>query len=71
MDRARTRAIPVSRWDSPRPGRPPSDIVHTPILTDQLTWTFDDSRHLMRSVDYVKRNEIFGELFRRLAERAR
>lgn len=49
----------------------PSDIVHTPILTDQLTWSFDDSRHLMRSVNYVKRNEIFGDLFRRLAERAR
>ena len=42
----------------------PSDIVHTPILTDQLTWSFDDSRHLMRSVNYVKRNEIFGDLFR-------
>ena len=41
----------------------PSDIVHTPILTDQLTWSFDDSRHLMRSVNYVKRNEIFGDLF--------
>jgi purine nucleosidase len=49
----------------------PSDIVHTPILTDQLTWSFDDSRHLMRSATYVKRNEIFGDLFRRLAERAR
>ena len=49
----------------------PSDIVHTPILTDQLTWSFDDSRHLMRSVNYVKRNEIFGDLFGRLAERAR
>lgn len=49
----------------------PSDIVHTPILTDQLTWSFDESRHLMRSVNYVKRNEIFGDLFRRLAERAR
>lgn len=49
----------------------PSDIVHTPILTDQLTWSFDESRHLMRSVNYVKRNEIFGDLFLRLAERAR
>ena len=46
----------------------PSDIVHTPILTDQLTWSFDESRHLMRSVNYVKRNEIFGDLFLRLAE---
>ena len=49
----------------------PSDIVHTPILTDQLTWSFDNSRHLMRSANYVKRNEILGDLFRRLAERAR
>ncbi len=48
----------------------PSDIVHTPILTDQLTWSFDSSRHFMRSINYVKRNQIFGDLFSRLAARA-
>lgn len=48
----------------------PSDIVHTLILTDQLTWSFDNSRHFMGSIDYVKRNEIFCDLSSRLAARA-
>lgn len=48
----------------------PTDIVHTPILTDQLTWSFDPSRHFMRSANYVRRNQIFGDLFAKLAARA-
>ncbi len=48
----------------------PSDIVHSPILTDQLTWSFDTSRHFIRCANYVRRNPIFRDLFTKLATRA-
>ena len=46
----------------------PSELVHSPILSDQLTWSVDHSRHLIRTVNYVKRDPIFADLFRKLKE---
>lgn len=44
----------------------PTVLTHTPLLTDQLTWSHDRSRHLMREATHCDRNAIFGDLFRRL-----
>jgi purine nucleosidase len=49
----------------------PSDLVHSPILTDQVTWSHDNSRHLIRSVNYIHRDPIYRDLFRKLADFAR
>ncbi|MHB1483097.1 MAG: nucleoside hydrolase [Saccharofermentanales bacterium] len=45
----------------------PTSIIHSPILTDQLTWSFDERRHFIRSATYVLRDNIFGDLFKKLS----
>ena len=44
----------------------PTDIVHSPILTGAMTWSFDNSRHLMRVATGVNRDAIFRDLFQKL-----
>lgn len=46
----------------------PTDIVHSPILTDVVTWSFDNSRHLMRVATSVNRDAIFRDLFQKLQQ---
>lgn len=46
----------------------PTDIVHSPILTDALTWSIDNSRHLMRVATSVNRDAIFRDLFEKLQQ---
>ena len=46
----------------------PTDIVHSPILTDAVTWSFDNSRHLMRVATGVNRDAIFKDLFQKLQQ---
>jgi len=48
----------------------PTQLVHTPILTDQITWSKDASRHLMRCASFVYRDPIFADLFKKLANHA-
>jgi len=48
----------------------PTDLVHSPILTDELTWSFDNKRHLIRSATFVHRDPIFRDLFSKLAAQA-
>ena len=48
----------------------PCDWVHSPILTDQVTWSVDRTRHHIRSANFVYRNPIFRDLFDRLRARA-
>ncbi|MBT4608708.1 MAG: nucleoside hydrolase [Gemmatimonadetes bacterium] len=45
----------------------PSVLTPTPILTSQVTWSLDRSRHLMREATHCRRNPIFADLFRKLA----
>ena len=45
-----------------------STQVHSPILNDDLTYTKDESRHLIRVANYCHRNFIFGEMFYRLTQ---
>jgi len=44
----------------------PSDLVHSPIVTDNYTLSFDNSRHLIRTVYYVNRDPIFRDFFTKL-----
>ena len=46
----------------------PTEIVHSPILTDAVTWSFDNSRHLMRVATSVNRDAIFRDLFEKLQQ---
>jgi len=41
----------------------PTDLVHSPILTDKLTWAADTSRHLIRIANFVHRDPIFMDMF--------
>ncbi|MEM7345823.1 MAG: nucleoside hydrolase [Chloroflexota bacterium] len=45
----------------------PTQLVHSPIVTDQVTWSFDSSRHLIRYASYVERDPIFRDFFMKLA----
>jgi inosine-uridine nucleoside N-ribohydrolase len=44
----------------------PTDLVHSPVLTDQLTWSVDLSRHFVRTANMVHRDAIFGDFFAKL-----
>lgn len=46
----------------------PAQFVHSPVLTEQYTWSFDRSRHLIRSASFVNRDAIFKDFFLKLAE---
>ena len=48
----------------------PSDVVHSPVLTDQYTWSHKPSRHFMRVASAVRRDAIFRDLFEKLARQA-
>jgi purine nucleosidase len=44
-----------------------TQLVHSPILTDQVTWSFDESRHLIRYASSLSRDRIFRDLFEKIA----
>lgn len=44
-----------------------SEITTSPIVTDQLTWSRDYHRHLIRNVKRLNRDDIFRDLFQKLA----
>ena len=44
----------------------PSYICSSPILTDQVTWSIDPSRHFTRVAMDARRDALFGDLFRKL-----
>ena len=41
----------------------PTDLAHSPLLTDQVTWSVDMSRHLVRVANFVSRDPIFRDMF--------
>jgi len=49
----------------------PSDLVHSPIVTDNYTFSFDQSRHLIRRVNFVHRDPIFRDFFTKLETQPR
>jgi len=46
----------------------PTDLVHSPILTDQVTFSIDHSRHFIRMAKSINRDAIFRDLFAKLAK---
>jgi purine nucleosidase len=53
------------------PAAVPTELVHSPVLTDQMTWSRDTSRHLIRCATFVHRDQVFQDLFRKLADASR
>jgi hypothetical protein len=49
-----------------RPQDLPSDLVHSPIVTDNYTLSVDESRHFVRVVKFVRRDPIFRDFFTKL-----
>ncbi len=46
----------------------PTNLVHSPILTDQVTYSKDSSRHLIRMATSLNRDAIFRDLFMKLTK---
>jgi inosine-uridine nucleoside N-ribohydrolase len=46
----------------------PSNLVHSPIVTDQFTLSVDESRHFIRVVYFVRRDPIFRDFFTKLEQ---
>lgn len=44
----------------------PSPLTSSPILTDQFTWSIDKSRHLIKCAEFVNRDKIFTDMFRKI-----
>jgi inosine-uridine nucleoside N-ribohydrolase len=44
----------------------PSYLVSSPIVTEQATWSFDHSRHLIRYVHQINRYAIMQDVFQKL-----
>ena len=45
----------------------PTNLEHSPVLTDQVTYSFDHSRHFIRMAVTLNRDAIFRDLFSKLA----
>ena len=46
----------------------PTNLVHSPILTDQVTFSVDRSRHFIRMATSLNRDAIFRDLFSKLTK---
>jgi inosine-uridine nucleoside N-ribohydrolase len=46
----------------------PTNLIHSPVVTDQHTFSQDDSRHMVRAAYYINRDAIFGDFFRKIEE---
>ena len=44
----------------------PTELVHSPVVTDELTWRVDCARHTIRSATMVDRDAIFRDFFAKL-----
>ena len=49
------------------PAWAPTFVTHSPVVTDQVTWSVDTNRHLIRVARWVDRDKIFTDLFDKLA----
>ncbi len=49
----------------------PSALIHSPIVTDQHTFSFDDSRHFIRAAYHIRRDAIFGDFFHKIEDAAK
>ena len=40
-----------------------TSVVPSPILTDEMAWAFDDSRHTIRVAQWLDRDSIYRDFF--------
>jgi inosine-uridine nucleoside N-ribohydrolase len=59
-DVSATAYLVNSQWVSTR-------LVHSPILTGQVTYSHDPARHFMRVAVRLNRNAIFADIFRKIS----
>ncbi|EON77469.1 Inosine-uridine preferring nucleoside hydrolase [Lunatimonas lonarensis] len=52
------------------PGWFQTEIRHSPLLTDQFTYSVDHRRHFYRVATHLNRDRIFGDLFKRIHQHA-
>jgi len=45
------------------PGWVPSNLIHSPILNEALTYSHDSSRHFIRQAMDIDRDAIFEDLY--------
>jgi hypothetical protein len=45
----------------------PTNLVHSPVMTDQVTFSTDHSRHFIRMATSVNRDAVFKDLFTKIA----
>lgn len=45
----------------------PSNLEHSPILTDQVTFSYDHSRHFIRMANNLNRDAIYRDLFGKIS----
>ena len=50
------------------PGWIKTNLVHSPVLTDQVTFSMDHSRHFIRMANELNRDAIFRDLFGKLTK---
>ena len=46
----------------------PTNLVHSPVLTDQVTYSTDHSRHFIRMASSLNRDAIFRDLFGKITK---
>lgn len=46
-----------------------SVVTHSPVLSSDMRWSRDELRHSIRYVNFVRRDEVFRDLFTKLALR--
>ena len=46
----------------------PADVVPSPVLTDNVTWSADYRRHLVKVVRWVNRSSIFRDMIEKLSK---
>lgn len=48
------------------PSWAPTALLHSAVLSEELRWSHDPARHMVREVVQINRDAIFGDLFRKL-----
>ena len=43
-------------------------FVPAPLINDNLNWSFDNRRHLIEVVKFIKRDRLFNDLFRKIID---
>jgi len=45
-----------------------SSLTHSPRVSEDFRWSRDPNRHLIRCVDFIRRDEVFRDLFLKIAD---